>query len=165
MGRARDLTGQRFGRLVAKERVGTNKWGNALWLCSCDCGSWTTTIAACLRNGDTKSCGCLFNDKQAERSAKHGGLKEAKAEHAAWMNLRAKHDYPPEWDDFVQFFCDVGERPSPTHQLTRRDPTEPHGPTNTYWRNADDDARLSATDLGDDFVVDLRSICLAEAAA
>ncbi len=54
----KDLTDQRFGRLVAIKRVGT-KWGQALWLCKCDCGKTTEAIVSSLNSGRKKSCGCL----------------------------------------------------------------------------------------------------------
>lgn len=41
MRKIKDLTGQKFGRLTAIEFRGTNKSGNALWLCKCDCGNET----------------------------------------------------------------------------------------------------------------------------
>ena len=34
-----DITGQRFGRLTAIERVGHNNNGHSLWKCLCDCGN------------------------------------------------------------------------------------------------------------------------------
>jgi hypothetical protein len=52
-----DLTGQRFGRLVAIRRHGTVNHG-ASWLCRCDCGCEHVVRAVSLRRGDTKSCGC-----------------------------------------------------------------------------------------------------------
>ena len=36
MGKFIDITGQRFGRLIAKEYVKTEKKGS-YWLCVCDC--------------------------------------------------------------------------------------------------------------------------------
>jgi len=33
MGKFIDLTGQRFGRLIAVELIGKNKWGDGKWLC------------------------------------------------------------------------------------------------------------------------------------
>lgn len=57
--RAIDLKGQRFGMLVAKRRVGTNKHRKALWRCKCDCGNLTTVSSVDLKSGNTKSCGCL----------------------------------------------------------------------------------------------------------
>jgi hypothetical protein len=53
-----DISGQRFGRLVAIEPVATAHHG-ATWRCTCDCGAETTTRVSRLRGGITKSCGCL----------------------------------------------------------------------------------------------------------
>jgi len=38
MGKYKDLTGQRFGSVVAVKRVENGKNGNARWNCKCDCG-------------------------------------------------------------------------------------------------------------------------------
>ena len=169
MGRARDLTGQRFGRLTANRIVGKSKQKLNVWECTCSCGSTSRVRSDQLRSGNTKSCGCLERELSGERlklgASKHGGAKDALPEYQAWANLRGDFPVPAEWDDFVQFYCDVGERPSPEHRLARRNYTNPHGPNNTYWRNAIDYADLTATDLGSEFVLDLRSICLEEATA
>lgn len=67
MGSFIDLTGQRFGRLIARER--TRKQGNEwYWLCDCDCGNTIETRGVSLRTGRTKSCGCL--KKESDRSPK-----------------------------------------------------------------------------------------------
>lgn len=54
-----DLTGQRFGKLTVIKFVGRNKYGNSLWECRCDCGGIKTANASNLRDGCTKSCGCI----------------------------------------------------------------------------------------------------------
>jgi len=54
-----DLTGQRFGRLVAIKLIGRTKWGKGLWLCQCDCGKIAQAMASSLNMGQKKSCGCL----------------------------------------------------------------------------------------------------------
>lgn len=47
-----DITGDRFGSLVASEpRVGGQ------WLCQCDCGNTTVVAIGNLRTGNAKSCG------------------------------------------------------------------------------------------------------------
>ena len=55
-----DLTGKRFGKLVAieptEERYGN---GSVVWKCQCDCGATTIVGSGNLRNGAVKSCGCL----------------------------------------------------------------------------------------------------------
>lgn len=58
MGKIIDLTGRRFGRLVALEFVG-RKNGRTLWKCICDCGKESITAYSNLMSGNTKSCGCL----------------------------------------------------------------------------------------------------------
>ena len=60
MGRLIDLTGKRFERLIVLERdksVNSNK--GAYWLCKCDCGNIKSISSKSLRQGLTKSCGCL----------------------------------------------------------------------------------------------------------
>lgn len=51
-----DLTGQRFGSVIALKLVSTG--GPAKWLCRCDCGNEFVTRGSSLTNGHTKSCGC-----------------------------------------------------------------------------------------------------------
>lgn len=50
-----DLTGQRFGRLIALERVENNKWGRARFLCLCGCGNEVIVLGKSLRSGHTQS--------------------------------------------------------------------------------------------------------------
>lgn len=53
-----DLTGQRFGRLTVIERA-ENHGRQTYWKCRCDCGNFKEVNGAKLKNGHTKSCGCL----------------------------------------------------------------------------------------------------------
>ena len=50
-----DITGQRFGKLVAINPVRIDS--KLLWLCICDCGANCRYTAGKLRAGDRKSCG------------------------------------------------------------------------------------------------------------
>lgn len=52
-----DLAGQRFGRLVAIERMSDGDH-RGKWLCKCDCGSETFVETGNLRRGNSTSCGC-----------------------------------------------------------------------------------------------------------
>ena len=63
-----DLRGQRFDRLFALRVVGSNYYGQ-LWYCLCSCGGRTIVVAARLRNGGTKSCGCLRGENRARMRA------------------------------------------------------------------------------------------------
>lgn len=71
MGKTIDLTGERYGNLVAVKRRGT-QGGRSLWLCLCDCGNETIVTISNLKNGHTKSCGCLRETKAEETHLKHG---------------------------------------------------------------------------------------------
>lgn len=54
----RDLSGERFGRLVVGARA-PNKHGRTAWNCLCDCGTGRVVTSRPLIDGRTKSCGCL----------------------------------------------------------------------------------------------------------
>lgn len=51
------MINQRFGKLVVVECIGSNHYGK-IWKCKCDCGNSHDVVAARLKNGTIKSCGC-----------------------------------------------------------------------------------------------------------
>ena len=55
----KDITGQRFGRLVAIRLMDERKKGLTVWECKCDCGNMTQVLYSNLQGENTKSCGCL----------------------------------------------------------------------------------------------------------
>lgn len=63
-----DLTGQRFGRLVVIERTEIDTARRPRWLCKCDCGAYKVVSSVHLKNGSTKSCGCLRREEVSKRS-------------------------------------------------------------------------------------------------
>lgn len=67
---AKDITGQRFGRLIALGPVGRTSHSEIMWLCQCDCGQTTIVRAASLRK--TQSCGCLTREVAVALGTKHG---------------------------------------------------------------------------------------------
>lgn len=56
-----DLTGQRFGKLVAVEPTDKRSGGSVVWKCVCDCGSEHEVSSNCLRQGYVVSCGCIVS--------------------------------------------------------------------------------------------------------
>lgn len=64
-----DLVGQRFGRLTVIERAENNN-GTAQWLCKCDCGNTKIVRGTYLRNGNTRSCGCLQQENRQRSKLK-----------------------------------------------------------------------------------------------
>lgn len=70
MGKALNIAGQRFQRLVAiqiKERNRGHGKG-ILWEFLCDCGEVVFATASDVRSGNTGSCGCLQRDRASEKS-------------------------------------------------------------------------------------------------
>jgi hypothetical protein len=62
MARYIDIKGQRFGLLTVVSRE-QSKNEKAMWLCQCDCGNTIIARGSSLRDGHTKSCGCIkLND-------------------------------------------------------------------------------------------------------
>lgn len=55
----RDISGQRFGKLVAVQPDESSDKGPQKWVCICDCGKTCSVSISNLRNGHTQSCGCL----------------------------------------------------------------------------------------------------------
>lgn len=58
-----DLTGQRFGRLLVLNKS-LEKRNRVFWDCICDCGAKKAVSGKLLRNGESKSCGCLFKESK-----------------------------------------------------------------------------------------------------
>lgn len=56
--KGKDISGQRFGKLVAIKRVGKDKRNNALWQCKCSCGNYCIRAVAELHKRNNHSCGC-----------------------------------------------------------------------------------------------------------
>lgn len=75
MSALKDLTGQRFGRLVVVERVGSSLSREATWRCLCDCGNERIICGSSLRRGGSKSCGCLRDEIESAIHSTHRKTK------------------------------------------------------------------------------------------
>ena len=85
MSALKDLTGQRFGRLVVIERVGSDNQKRATWLCRCDCGCETIVASSYLINGDIRSCGCTKKERMIKQNTRHG--KAQTRLYGVWGNM------------------------------------------------------------------------------
>lgn len=66
MARYKDLTGQRFGRLVVTHLAGKDEKRRVmLWECACDCGNTVVVRTDLLSSHNTTSCGCYMKDMTA----------------------------------------------------------------------------------------------------
>lgn len=68
---AKDLTGQRFGRLTVLNRTTNGPNGAPRWRCICDCGNVVDVRADALKRPNA-SCGCVSNEIRKVKSTKHG---------------------------------------------------------------------------------------------
>lgn len=76
----KDLSGQRFGRLVAIKRSDSPST-RSLWTCKCDCGKIHDVLAQSLIPGLQKSCGCLrdeISSANGKATATHGMTRTPK---------------------------------------------------------------------------------------
>ena len=65
-----DITNQKFSKLTVIERhLENSKNGDSKWKCACECGNTTIVTASKLKNGNTRSCGCIttLNDLTGSR--------------------------------------------------------------------------------------------------
>ena len=67
----KDITGQRFGKLVALESYKSDKNNRWHWKCLCDCGNTTIVSGTNLRTGVTKSCGCIVKERMKKLNLTH----------------------------------------------------------------------------------------------
>lgn len=116
--KALDLTGQRFGRLLAIKRCGT-KYGQSAWLCRCDCGNEKVITASNLKF-NTVSCGCYHKEIAKESNTVHGKAHTRLAyswnamkqrcfnqKHKAYKNYGGRGiTVCQEWKDSFQAFYD-----------------------------------------------------------
>ena len=70
MAKTIDMVGMKFGKLTVIERRGSDK-SRACWLCMCECGNTCIVKGKYLRNGDTKSCGCIVVENAKQNAVKN----------------------------------------------------------------------------------------------
>jgi hypothetical protein len=158
MGRRRDITGQRFGRLVALYPTGKDCHRNIIWRLRCDCGEETESRVIDLSQNKKLSCNCLKRERAAQLAAKnrsHGGATRNRSSlYKCWTSIKTRCLNPkseafkyyggrgitiaPEWiDDFSTFrdyiFQILGPKPSPQHTIDRIDNDGDYEPGNLRW--------------------------------
>lgn len=141
-----DLTEKIYGRLIV---LGIDKRinGKVYWLCKCECKNTCSIITANLKNGHTKSCGCLHYETNCSNALTHGDstLKE----YAVWKAMRQRCNNPnsrpyedyggrgikvcDRWNkSFTNFFNDMGPCP-PNKSIDRKDNDGNYEPNNCRW--------------------------------
>jgi hypothetical protein len=158
----RDITNQRFGRLVAISLSPTRTSdGHVQWVCQCDCGNTRPAPTSSLIRGIIKSCGCLQPEIAAARLAAwnsengaiiaagkttHGG--SSSRQYGVWRAMKERCSNPKNkdyanyggrgirvcerWHTYDNFLADMGPRP-PGLSIERRNNNLGYSPDNCYW--------------------------------
>src|SRR6266481_6397494 len=143
-GQVKDLSNQRFGRLVAYWPSARGSRGATYWLCLCDCGNLSVVRGNRL-GGTTRSCGCIRRELCSIASLRHGGsgTVEYHAYHSALKHCRDEnHPRYKDWggrgiqflfESFEQFFLELGPKPSAIYSLDRIDNDGNYESGNVRW--------------------------------
>ena len=138
MGKVIDITGQTFGKLTVLKEAGRNSENRATWVCKCECGKEAIVIGKSLRQGHTKSCGCIVNKHNMTDTptwttwrAMMRRCYETTFKHYSRYGARGIL-VQESWHEFVNFYNDMGERPDGT-SLDRINNDGNYEVTNCRW--------------------------------
>lgn len=153
---AKDLVGQKFGRLTVLSFCGRDSWGKSLWQVECSCGTVKTVSHSNMKFGKHKSCGCWIREITAKRSTKHGhssGIKKTTT-YNIWSGMKQRCSDPNRKDyylyggvgvsvckrwsgnnGFKNFLKDMGPRPY-NLSIDRINPFKGYYPSNCRWADS-----------------------------
>lgn len=143
-----DITGERYGRLVALEYSYTDSGKKAVWQCRCDCGKICYARAKDMRSGNTRSCGCYAVEVAKKSNTKHGASKTRLYRIHSMMKNRCFNQRDRHWkwygakgitvcDDWQHFepFRDwaLANGYAENRVIDRKDSTKGYSPDNCQW--------------------------------
>ena len=141
-----DLTGEKFGKLMAVAYSHQRKDGSAIWKFRCDCGNDYIGVGWKARNGQKIDCGCVARENIKNAATKHGLVNIPIYKRWAIMKRRCidgeKGKYYKDkgikvcdrWSEsFSNFYEDMNKGFSPELTLDRIDFNKGYEPSNCRW--------------------------------
>ena len=161
MAKFMDLTDQRFSKLIVISRA-VNNTRNTRWNCKCDCGRKCVVTACNLRNGHTKSCGCVRALTMGNTFRTHGRTESQS--YRTWCGIKARCYKPSasnyylygargvtvcdRWlQSFENFYADMGDPPTKKHSIDRKDNSLGYSPDNCKWSTQIEQANNKGTNV------------------
>lgn len=152
---AKNIVGQRFGRLVVARLSHRDNSHRDIWLCRCDCGTEITVRGNNLGRA-TRSCGCLRREAvtlkniTTPRNVRHGHSRVGRRSsiYQRWLAMIARCRNPRDkgfknyggrgitvcdrWLIFENFLTDMGD-PPPGRSIDRQNNDRGYEPSNCRW--------------------------------
>ncbi len=141
-----DMTGATFGAWTVI-RQGPHRLKRITWVCRCICGVIKNVEGVSLRDGDSRSCGCVAQENTRKRLTTHGMTGTPIFNIWKGMQSRCKNpntrSFPhygergisvcERWITFEAFFEDMGPSWAPGLTIERDDNDKGYEPGNCRW--------------------------------
>lgn len=154
------MHGKKFGRLKVIGRAGC-QGSKATWFCECECGATKVVLGESLRNGRSRSCGCLRRGLSSRCMTTHG--MSGTRPYQIWQNMiRRCSDSTlssywryggrgisvcPRWRVFENFWRDMDKGYEDSLTIDRIDNDGNYEPGNCRWATPSEQSRNKESSL------------------